>query len=121
MAAAPTQETTASPLDSHASPVSDRPAGAGKTRHGRATAALIVSILGIVFAIFFALVGLILSIIGTVLAATAQVGHPAPRDGRRRSGEGRADLRHRRHRAQRRLDDRRRDHDVVVTGAAWPS
>ena len=72
MAAAPTQETTASPLDSHASPVADRPAGAGKTRHGRATAALIISILGIVFALFFALVGLILSIIGTVMAATAR-------------------------------------------------
>jgi hypothetical protein len=69
---APERETTASPIDRHASPVADRPAGAGKTRHGRATAALIVSILGIVFAIFFALVGLILSIVGTVLAATAQ-------------------------------------------------
>ena len=72
MAAAPTQETSASPLDSHASPVSDRPAGAGKTRHGRATAALIVSILGIVFALFFAVLGLVLSIVGTVLAATAR-------------------------------------------------
>jgi hypothetical protein len=71
MAAAPTQ-TTASPLDSHASPVADRPAGAGKTRHGRATAALIISIIGILFALFFALIGLILSIIGTVMAATAR-------------------------------------------------
>ena len=69
---APPRETTASPLDSHASPVADRPAGAGRTRHGRATAALIVSILGILFALFFALVGLILSIVGTVLAATAR-------------------------------------------------
>src|ERR1700754_1012747 len=69
---APERETTASPLDRHASPVSDRPAGAGKTRHGRATAALIISIIGCVFAILFALVGLILSIVGTVLAATAR-------------------------------------------------
>jgi phosphoglycerol transferase MdoB-like AlkP superfamily enzyme len=70
---APERETTASPLDRHASPVSDRPAGAGKTRHGRATAALIISILGIVFAVFFALLGIILSIVGTVLAATARM------------------------------------------------
>jgi hypothetical protein len=69
---APERETTASPLDRHASPVSDHPTGAGKTRHGRATAALIVSILGILFAVFFALVGIILSIVGTVLAATAR-------------------------------------------------
>src|SRR3954447_18726953 len=64
--------TTASPLDRHASPVSDHPTAGGKTRHGRATAALIVSIVGIVFAILFALIGLILGIIGTVLAATAR-------------------------------------------------
>ena len=67
-----TEATTASPLDRHASPVSDHPTTGGKTRHGRATAALIISILGIVFAIFFALLGLILGIIGTVLAATAR-------------------------------------------------
>lgn len=69
---APETTTTASPLDRHASPVSDRPSTGGKTRHGRATAALIVSILGILFAAFIALIGLILSIIGTVLAATAR-------------------------------------------------
>jgi Domain of unknown function (DUF4190) len=62
------EPTTASPLDEHAAPVSDRPAGAGKTRHGRATAALIVSIL----AILFWPIGLILGIVGTVLAATAR-------------------------------------------------
>src|SRR4051812_21368124 len=64
--------TTASPLDRHASPVSDHPTTAGKTRHGRATAALIVSIVGIVFAILVAFIGVILGIIGTVLAATAR-------------------------------------------------
>src|SRR3954454_14346254 len=64
-------ETTGSPLDRHAAPVADRPA-AGRTRHGRATAALIVSIIGIVFAILFWPIGLILGIIGTVLAATAR-------------------------------------------------
>jgi hypothetical protein len=71
---APLRETptTASPLDEHAAPVADRPAAAGKTRHGRATAALIVSIIGIVFAILFWPIGLILGIIGTVLAATAR-------------------------------------------------
>ena len=68
---APERETTASPLDRHAAPVSDRPAGAGKTRHGRATAALIVSILGILL-IIIPIVGLILGIVGTVLAATAR-------------------------------------------------
>jgi hypothetical protein len=70
MAAHP--ETTASPIDRHASPVSDRATATGRTRHGRATAALIVSILGILFALFFALLGLILGIVGTVLAATAR-------------------------------------------------
>ena len=65
------EATTASPLDRHASPVSDRPTGAGKTRHGRATAALIVSIIGIFFCLI-PIVGLILGIIGTVLAATAR-------------------------------------------------
>ena len=65
-------QTTASPLDQHAAPVTDRPTAAGKTRHGRATAALIVSILGIVFAILFWPIGLILGIIGTILAATAR-------------------------------------------------
>jgi hypothetical protein len=64
--------TTASPIDRHASPVSDHATAGGKTRHGRATAALIVSILGILFAILFSLLGLILGIIGTVLAATAR-------------------------------------------------
>ena len=68
---APARDTTASPLDRHASPVSDRPAAAGKTRHGRATAALIVSILGILLTII-PLIGLILGIVGTVLAATAR-------------------------------------------------
>jgi hypothetical protein len=66
------EATTASPIDRHASPVSDRATGTGKVRHGRATAALIVSILGILFALFFALLGLILGIVGTVLAATAR-------------------------------------------------
>jgi hypothetical protein len=66
------EPTTASPLDEHAAPVADRPADAGKTRHGRATAALIVSILGIVFALLFWPIGLILGIVGTVLAATAR-------------------------------------------------
>jgi hypothetical protein len=69
---APESNTTASPLDRHASPVADRPTTSGQTRHGRATAALIISILGIVFAAVIALLGLILSIIGTVLAATAR-------------------------------------------------
>ena len=67
-----TDDTTASPLDRHAPPVADRPAAEGKTRHGRATAALIISILGIVFALVFALIGLILGIVGTVMAATAR-------------------------------------------------
>ena len=52
--------------------VADRPTAAGKTRHGRATAALIVSILGIVFALPLWPIDLILGIIGTVLAATAR-------------------------------------------------
>jgi hypothetical protein len=70
---APERETTASPLDQHATPVSDRPTGdAGKTRHGRATAALIISILGILFVFPLWPIGLILGIIGTVLAATAR-------------------------------------------------
>ena len=68
---APERQTTASPLDRHASPVADRPAGGGKTRHGRATAALIISILGIV-TFWFPILGLILGIVGTVLAVTAR-------------------------------------------------
>ena len=78
--------TTSSPIDRHASPVSDHATAGGKTRHGRATAALIVSILGILFAILFALLGLILGIVGTVLASTARS------DIRRRgmAGEGQA-------------------------------
>jgi hypothetical protein len=68
---APDEQTTASPLDRHAPPVSDRPAEGGKTRHGRATAALIVSILGILL-IIIPIVGLILGVVGTVLAATAR-------------------------------------------------
>jgi 4-hydroxybenzoate polyprenyltransferase len=84
---APEREaTTASPLDRHAPPVADRPAAAGQTRHGRATAALIVSVIGIIFAVFFWPIGLILGIIGTVLGATAR------NDIRRRGmvGEGQA-------------------------------
>ena len=50
----------------------ERAPGTSAARSGRATAALILSILGCVFALFFALVGLILSVVGVILAATAR-------------------------------------------------
>ena len=52
----------------------ERVAGGPASRSGRATAALILSILGCVFALFFALVGLILSVIGVILAGSADAG-----------------------------------------------
>jgi hypothetical protein len=77
MAAAPeapirSEETTASPLDRHASPVTDHGTTAGPTRHGRATAAMIVSIIAMPMAILFFPIGLVLAIVGIVLGATAR-------------------------------------------------
>jgi hypothetical protein len=69
MAAQP--DTTASPLDRHAAPVTDHNTPAGR-KDGRATAALIVGIIGILIALLIPLVGLVLGIVATVLGAVSK-------------------------------------------------
>jgi len=64
-------DTTASPLDRHAAPVTDHNTSAGR-KDGRATAALIVGMIGILIGLFIPLIGLILGIIATVLGAVAK-------------------------------------------------
>jgi hypothetical protein len=60
------EPASASPVDSHASPVA-----AGATRPGRAMAALIVGIIAVV-AILIPIAGLILGIVATVLGSSAR-------------------------------------------------
>ncbi len=90
MAAAPeapirSEETTASPLDRHASPVSDHGTTAGPTRHGRATAAMIVSIIAAVGLCIYGFGGLL----GPVGAVMGHVSRKQIRE-RGESGEGMA-------------------------------
>ena len=64
-------ETTASPLDRHAPPVSDH--ATEKGRHdGRATAAMIVSIIAIPLAILAPILGIVPAIVGLVLGVVAK-------------------------------------------------
>ena len=56
------QQTTASPIDRHASPTADTAA-----RSGKATASFVVGIIGLIAAFAFAALGLLLGIIATVL------------------------------------------------------
>jgi hypothetical protein len=64
-------DTTASPIDRHAAPVTDHDTAAGR-KDGRATAALILGIVGIAIGVFIPIVGLILGIVGTVLGAVSK-------------------------------------------------
>jgi hypothetical protein len=65
------RDTTASPLDRHASPVSDRTT-AGAAKDGRATAAMIVGILSIPVTFLIGIVGLIMGIVAIILGAIAR-------------------------------------------------
>ena len=56
-----------SPLDEHASPVADH-----GTTSGKATASMIVGIIGLVMAILFWPLGIIISIVGLVLGMMAK-------------------------------------------------
>ncbi len=71
MAAAPT-ETTASPIDEHVAPVVDQRTPQGRTRDGRAVAALVISIVAIPLAFFFPIFGLIAAITSLVLSIVAR-------------------------------------------------
>src|SRR3954447_7233133 len=77
-------QTTASPLDGH---VTDNAAPAGR-HDGRATASLVVSIVGVVAGIFIPIIGLILGIVGTVLGAIAK--RDSARGGRTGLGQAKA-------------------------------
>jgi hypothetical protein len=62
---------TASPLDRHASPVSDR-TSTGARKDGRATAAMIVGILSIPITFLIGIVGLIMGIVAIILGAISR-------------------------------------------------
>src|SRR3954452_15709706 len=64
------RDTTASPLDRHASPVADRTTS-GAAKDGRATAAMIVGILSIPATFLIGIVGLIMGIVAIILGAIA--------------------------------------------------
>jgi hypothetical protein len=62
-----TSETTASPIDSHSAPVAD-----SRGHSGKATAALVLGIVGLPLAILFWPVGLVLGILAIVFGAIAR-------------------------------------------------
>jgi len=78
---APAEPPSASPLDAHASPVSET-----RERSGKATAAMVLGIIGVLGAFLLPALGLILGIIATVF------GHQAKNDLRDgvKSGRGQA-------------------------------
>jgi hypothetical protein len=67
-----TEETTASPIDAHVAPVVDQRTPQGRTRDGRAIAALVISIVAIPMAFFFPFFGLIAAIVSLVLGIVAR-------------------------------------------------
>jgi hypothetical protein len=89
MAASPTThstpDTTAPPIDSHSAPVADR-----RGHSGRATAALILGILGLPLVVLFWPVGLVLAILAIVLGAIAR--SDARRTGATNTGQAKAGL-----------------------------
>jgi uncharacterized protein DUF4190 len=89
MAASPTtdsaERTTAPPIDRHAAPVADR-----RRHSGRATAALILGILGLPLVVLFWPVGLILAILAVVFGAIART--DARRTGPTNLGQAKAGL-----------------------------
>src|SRR4051794_30048442 len=84
------EETTASPLDRHAPPVSDHTTATGQRQSGLAIASLVVSIIAIPLAILFWPLGVLLGIIGIVLGAVArgQIG----REGMTGAGQAKAGM-----------------------------
>jgi hypothetical protein len=84
MAAQP--ETTASPIDAHVAPVVDQRTPQGRTRDGRAVAALVISIVAIPMAVLFGPLALVPAIVSLVLGLVAR--HDIRRTGR--AGEGQA-------------------------------
>ena len=71
MTAAPA-ETTASPIDAHVAPVVDQRTPQGRTRDGRAIAALVISIVAVPMAFFFPPFGLIAAIVSLVLSVVVR-------------------------------------------------
>jgi hypothetical protein len=59
--------SSASPLDRHASPVEDT-----RKRPGQAVAALVLGIIGVLCAVFIAIIGLILGVLATVFGSMAR-------------------------------------------------
>ena len=64
-------DTTASPLDRHASPVADHTTPSGR-KDGRATAGMIISIIAIPLALLSPIIGVIVAVVGLVLGAVAK-------------------------------------------------
>jgi hypothetical protein len=60
-------DTTASPIDQHAAPVADHATAGGGRHDGRATAAMIISIISIPLALLAPILGLPPAIVGLVL------------------------------------------------------
>ena len=70
MAAQP--ETTASPIDAHLAPVVDQRTPQGRTRDGRAVAALVISIVAIPMAVLFGPLAVIPAIVSLVVSLVAR-------------------------------------------------
>ena len=62
-----TQPTSTSPVDAHASPVAET-----KERSGKATAAMVLGVIGVLAAFLIAVVGLILGVIAIVFGRMAK-------------------------------------------------
>jgi hypothetical protein len=78
-------ETTASPIDSHAAPVADR-----RGHSGRATAAMVLGIVGLPLAVLFWPASLVLAILAIVLGSLAR--SDARRDGATNTGQAKAGI-----------------------------
>ena len=69
---AASSETTASPIDAHVAPVVDQRTPQGRTRDGRAVAALVISIVAIPMAVLFGPLAFIPAVVSLVLSLVAR-------------------------------------------------